>query len=84
MARWMAATAAGSKFPFYLPLSGGGDGDASATSQFFTIKNGRDFPGRFFCAPYSAQARSNRSAFITLLHAATKSFTNFSFASAQA
>jgi uncharacterized membrane protein YtjA (UPF0391 family) len=30
------------------------------------------------------QARSKRSAFITLVHAATKSFTNFSFASAQA
>jgi hypothetical protein len=30
------------------------------------------------------QARSKRSRFITLFHAATKSFTNFSFASAQA
>jgi len=30
------------------------------------------------------QARSKRSAFITLVHAATKSFTNFSFASAHA
>jgi len=30
------------------------------------------------------QASSKRSAFITLDHAATKSFTNFSFASAQA
>jgi phytoene dehydrogenase-like protein len=29
------------------------------------------------------QARSKRSAFITLVHAATKSFTNFSFESAQ-
>ena len=29
-------------------------------------------------------ARSKRSAFITLVHAATKSFTNFSFASAHA
>ena len=30
------------------------------------------------------QARSKRSAFITLVHAATKSLTNFSFASALA
>ena len=30
------------------------------------------------------QARSKRSAFITLVHAATKSFTNFSFESAHA
>ncbi len=30
------------------------------------------------------QARSNRSRFITLSHAATKSFTNFSFASSLA
>ena len=30
------------------------------------------------------QARSNRSAFITLFHAATKSVTNFSFASSLA
>ena len=35
--------------------------------------------------PFSRdQARSKRSAFITLVHAATKSFTNFSFASAHA
>ena len=51
-------------------------------------------PGRFsssyassgdqaaFCA--RLPARSKRSAFITLAHAATKSFTNFSFASAHA
>ena len=31
-----------------------------------------------------AQARSKRSRFITLVHAATKSFTNFSFESAHA
>ena len=30
------------------------------------------------------QARSKRSRFITLVHAATKSLTNFCFASAQA
>ena len=30
------------------------------------------------------QARSKRSVFITLVHATTKSFTNFSFASTQA
>jgi hypothetical protein len=32
----------------------------------------------------ATQARSKRSRFITLVHAATKSFTNFSFESAQA
>ena len=32
----------------------------------------------------SDQAKSKRSAFITLVHAATKSFTNFSFESAHA
>jgi hypothetical protein len=39
---------------------------------------GEDRPGRH------DQTRSNRSRFITLFHAATKSFTNFSFASSLA
>jgi hypothetical protein len=40
--------------------------------------------GGFFSFNHNDQARSKRSAFITLVHAATKSLTNFSFASALA
>ncbi len=42
---------------------------------------GQKRPRRSFASLY---ARSNRSRFITLAHAATKSFTNFSFASSAA
>jgi len=43
-----------------------------------------DLCGRAYAATCRSEARSNRSAFITLVHAATKSCTNFSCESAQA
>jgi catechol 2,3-dioxygenase-like lactoylglutathione lyase family enzyme len=47
--------------------------------------DGRARLGRGGTGPFRRdQARSKRSAFITLVHAITKSFTNFSFASAHA
>src|SRR5215468_2426186 len=65
------------------------DPDEYRTFQITTLRQqteqfgrpGRPVPGR---PGRHDQTRSNRSRFITLTHAATKSFTNFSFASSLA
>ena len=61
-------------------------GSALASSTLETKKAGASFgaPAFAFNCPPVDQARSKRSAFITLVQAATKSCTNFSFESAQA
>ncbi len=60
----------------------GGKHQASRTSSHQRNETGAGWPRLHH--PDLAQTRSNRSAFMTLFQAATKSFANFSFESEQA